>query len=170
MGSLPLKTESSTIDYDKEVLVVTCASGKQATALLPNIAHIWKHLRLVCHSQPSQEKLRQQYPSAEVIRADLQLLGEPERILRGATAIYHVEPPFAHRQAAIGFRMIDAAKKAAADGGLLKHFVYASVLNSQLRKVRPPTSSAIFCLYQATDQTCSKRCFTMTSVERWKNI
>ena len=48
--------------------------------------------------------------------------------------IYHVEPPFAHRQAVMGFNMIDAAVEEAKKG-TFKHFVYASVLNPQLRKV-----------------------------------
>ena len=134
MGSLPI---TSSVDHANDLLVVTCASGKQATALLPDLVKVWKRLRLVCHSPSSEVKLRKEYPKAEVIRTDLGLPKEPERILKDATVIYHVEPPFAHRQAVMGFNMIDAAKKAAKQG-IFKHFVYASVLNPMLRKVRIP--------------------------------
>lgn len=129
-----MDTSICSVDYANDLLVITCASGKQATALLPNLAKQWQRLRLVCHSPASEERLKQEYPKAEVIRTDLGLPKEPERILEDATAIYHVEPPFAHRQAVMGFNMIDAAKKAAGEG-TFKHFVYASVLNTQLRKV-----------------------------------
>ena len=134
MGSLPVETSS--VDYENDLLVVTCASGKQASALLPKLVKDWRRLRLVCHSPKSEERLKHEYPSAEVIRTDLGLPREPERILKDATVIYHVEPPFAHRQAVMGFNMIDAAVKVAKDG-TFKHFVYASVLNPQLRKVSP---------------------------------
>ena len=142
MGSLPVDTSS--VDHENDLLVVTCASGKQGSALLPQLAKDWQRLRLVCHSTKSEERLKQEYPRAEVIRTDLGLPKEPERILKDATVIYHVEPPFAHRQAVMGFNMIDAARKVAKEG-TFKHFVYASVLNTQLRKVSlqptflPPT-------------------------------
>lgn len=126
---------TSSVDLANDLLVITCASGKQATALLPHLVQQWRRLRLVCHSPASEERLKTHYPQAEVIRTDLGLPKEPERILKDATVIYHVEPPFAHRQAVMGFNMIDAARKAAKEG-TLKHFVYASVLNTQLRKVR----------------------------------
>ena len=132
MGSLPVDT--STVDHENDLLAITCASGKQASALLPYIAKEWKRLRLVCHSTKSEQRLKAEYPQAEVIRTDLGLPGEPERILKGATVIYHVEPPFAHRQAVMGFNMIDAARKIVKEG-TFKHFVYASVLNPMLRKV-----------------------------------
>ena len=133
MGALPVEP-SSPVDHYNDLLVVTCASGKQASALLPKLAKDWRRLRLVCHSTKSEERLQQDYPRAEVIRTDLGLPREPERILKDATVIYHVEPPFAHRQALMGFNMIDAAKKEAKEG-TFKHFVYASVLNTQLGKV-----------------------------------
>ncbi|KAI4100139.1 MAG: hypothetical protein L6R37_005654 [Teloschistes peruensis] len=129
-----MTTGTSSVDHDHDLLVITCASGKQATSLLPNLVKQWRRLRLVCHSPASEERLKEQYPDAEVIRTDLGLPKEPERILKDAAVIYHVEPPFAHRQAVMGFNMIDAARKAAKEG-TFKHFVYASVLNTQLRKM-----------------------------------
>ena len=133
MASLPFEA-SITVDHANDLLVVTCASGKQATALLPNLANQWQRLRLVCNSAKSKEYLKKAFPKAEVMRADLSLRTEAERVLNNATAIYFVEPPFIPRQAAMGFNMIDAAKKLAKKG-TFKHFVYASVLNPQLRKV-----------------------------------
>lgn len=126
--------ETSSVDHQNDLLVITCASGKQGSGLVPRVAKDWRRLRLVCHSTKSEEWLKREYPRAEVIRADLSLPKEPERILKDATVIYHVEPPFAHRQNVMGFNMIDAARKVAKEG-TFKHFVYASVLNPQLRKM-----------------------------------
>lgn len=132
---VPLQVEASTmVDHANDLLVVTCASGKQATALLPNLVNQWQRLRLVCNSAKSEVYLKRAHPQAEVMRADLSLRTEAERILNNATAIYFVEPPFIPRQSAMGFNMVDAAKEAAKKG-TFKHFVYASVLNPQLRKV-----------------------------------
>ncbi|KAL8643483.1 MAG: hypothetical protein Q9226_008339 [Calogaya cf. arnoldii] len=129
-----MATLTSSVDHTNDLLVITCASGKQATALLPHLVQKWRRLRLICHSPTSVERLKAQYPEAEVIRTDLGLPKEPERILKDAAVIYHVEPPFAHRQAVMGFNMIDAARKEAKEG-TFKHFVYASVLNTQQRKM-----------------------------------
>ena len=134
MGSLPIQTSSSSVNKETDLLVVTCASGKQASALLPIISKEWRRLRLVCHSPKSEERLKHDYPDAEVIRTDLGSPKDLERILKDVTVIYHVEPPFAHRQAVMGFNMIDAAVKISKEG-TFKHFIYASVLNPQLRKV-----------------------------------
>ena len=125
---------TTTVNQANDLLVITCASGKQASALLANLVPQWKRLRLVCHSPTSEERLKQQYPNAEVTRADLRSQHDAERVLKDATAIYHVEPPFVPRQANIGFNMVDAAKKASKEG-TFKHFVYASVLSPQLSKV-----------------------------------
>ena len=133
MASLSLEA-STTVDHANDLLVVTCASGKQASALLPNLVNQWQNLRLVCNSAKSEVNLKKAFPKAEVMRADLSLSTEAERVLNNATAIYFVEPPFIPRQAAMGFNMIDAAKKFAKKG-TFQHFVYGSVLNPQLRKV-----------------------------------
>ena len=135
--TMPIEIPPSSVNKETDLLVITCASGKQASALLPIVSKEWRRLRLVCHSPQSEQRLKQQYPNAEVIATDLGLPKEPERILKDATVIYHVEPPFAHRQAVMGFNMIDAAVEEAKKG-TFKHFVYASVLNPQLRKVSFP--------------------------------
>ena len=132
--TMPIETPASTVNKETDLLVITCASGKQASALLPIVSKEWRRLRLVCHSAQSEQRLKRQYPDAEVIATDLGLPKEPERIIKDATVIYHVEPPFAHRQAVMGFNMVDAAVEEAKKGKF-KHFVYASVLNPQLRKV-----------------------------------
>ena len=133
MVSSPQQAES-TANPKEDLLVITCASGKQASALLPNLVNQWQRLRLVCHSPSSEANLKKTYPKADVTRADLGLQRECDRILKDATLIYHVEPPFVRRQAALGFNVIDAARKAT-QSGTFKHFVYASVLNPQLSKV-----------------------------------
>lgn len=157
---------STTVDHANDLLVLTCASGKQATALLPNLVKQWQRLRLVCNSPVSEERLKKAYPKAEVMRADLSLTPEAERILKKATTIYFVEPPFIPRQAAMGFNMVDAARKVAKEG-TFKHFVYASVLNPQLSKVST---------HQALDAnptllTLSEpRCYTITQGCKSRNI
>lgn len=134
MASLSIEASSS-VNHANDLLVITCASGKQVTALLPNLVQQWQRLRLVCNSLTSQRRLEEAYPKAEVTRADLSLRSEAERVLKDASVIYFVEPPFVPRQAAMGFNMVDAAKTVANDS-VFRHFVYASVLNPQLRKVR----------------------------------
>ena len=131
---------TSSVDYEQDLIVVSCASGKQATALLPHLTTKFQHLRLVCHSSNSAERLRNTYPKAEILQTDLNDPGAAAQIVRNATAIYHVEPPFAHLQASIGIRLIDAAvAELKRPSSRFKHFVYASVLNTELGKVRSET-------------------------------
>lgn len=165
MTSLPVAPNSS-VDHANDLLVLTCASGKQATALLPNLVQHWQRLRLVCNSPTSQRRLEKAYPKAEITRADLSLRSEAERVLKDTSVIYFVEPPFVPRQAAMGFNMVDAAKTVAKEG-TFRHFVYASVLNPQLRKVSTyPTLSK-----RNLIKPFSKiRCFTITPDCRLKNI
>jgi len=118
-----------------DLIVITCASGKQCSHLIPNLYETPStRLRLVVNSENSLDRLQQQYPSAEVIQADLTSTSNVARILQGATAVYHVGPSFHAHETQIGYQMIDAAIKESKQGGF-KHFVYSSVLNSQIRKM-----------------------------------
>lgn len=87
------------------------------------------------YSPASETRLRSQYPDAEVVRADITLTVDIQRILKGVTAVLHIGPSFHPREPEIGFLMIDAACKEARNGGAFKHFVYSSVLHPQLRKL-----------------------------------
>jgi uncharacterized protein YbjT (DUF2867 family) len=118
-------------NFETDLLVITCASGKQSAHLLPLVAQRWKRLRLVVNTPSSQERLQKAYPDAEVIKADLTSLPECKNAVAGASSIFFIGPPCHPRESAIGLNMIDAAQQ------LLKapHFVFSSVLNSQLQKL-----------------------------------
>ena len=120
------------VNHAKDLILVTCASGKQAGFLLPFLVKRWKNLRLAVNSQASHERVMKAYPNAEVIRADLAEPKDCQRLLNGVTAVYHIGPSFHPHETEIGYHMIDAA---VAQGGSLKHFVLSSVLNTQIRKL-----------------------------------
>jgi len=120
------------VNLDKDLVLLTAAGGKQVTNLLPFLK--FKNLRLVVHSQTSADRLKAIHPNAEVIRTDLTEPRECKRVLKGVTAIYHIGPSFHPHETAIGHNMIDAAIEEA-KSGTFKHFVYSSVLNTQLRKL-----------------------------------
>ena len=122
-----------TVDYAQDVILVTCASGKQAGFLLPFLVAKWKNLRLMVSSEASRQKLEQAYPKAEVIQADLTEPKDCRNIMNGVTAVYHIGPPLHPHETEIGYNMIDAA--AAQTGSTFKQFVLSSVLNTQLRKL-----------------------------------
>lgn len=117
------------------MIVITCASGKQASSFIPKlISNNVQALRLVVNTSSSEERLRSQYSSAEVIRADLSKPGDCQKILKGATTLYHVNPSFHHAEIEIGKYMVDAAV-AEAHQGRFKHFIFSSVIQTQLRKL-----------------------------------
>lgn len=119
------------------LIVITCASGKQNSFLIPKLINLPNTtLRLIVHSSSSHSRLSSEYPSAEVIQADL---SEPSAIgtfIQNATVFYHVGPPFAPHETEIGYHAIDAAvAESARPGNRFRHFVFSSVLNTQLRKL-----------------------------------
>ncbi|KAL2006582.1 hypothetical protein VTN00DRAFT_9250 [Thermoascus crustaceus] len=129
------------------------ASGKQCSHLIPLLLqpHLgFKRLRLAVNSATSEARLKTQYHrhhqnsnvEIEVIRADLTQPADCARLVAGVTTIYHVGPSVHPRETDIGYNMVDAAvaesKKSRVDSESesgLKHFVYSSVLNTQLRKM-----------------------------------
>lgn len=120
-----------------EILVITSPSGKQVSHLLPLLYNKGKFkLRLAAHSQASLEKLKAQYPDAEVINADISSLEACQQLLQGATAVYHVGPSFHSREKEMGFNMIDAAvAESQRKGNVFQHFVFSSVLSTQHRSL-----------------------------------
>lgn len=122
-------------DASKDLLLVTCASGKQASALLPLLSK-WQHVRLVVNSTTSKERLKKQYPHADVIQADLYSPSNCTSLLKGVNVVIHIGPSYHPHETEIGYMMIDAAVKEYNRGaGGLKHFILSSVLNTQFRKM-----------------------------------
>ncbi|KAF2472974.1 NAD(P)-binding protein [Lindgomyces ingoldianus] len=122
-------------DPSTDLLLITCASGKQASALLPLLPH-WKNMRLVVHSPTSKTRLQSQYPHAEVLNTDLYSPTATSSLIRNANVVLHIGPSYHPHETEIGYMMIDAAVTAYDSGkGHLKHFILSSVLNTQLRKM-----------------------------------
>ncbi|KAF6830747.1 nucleoside-diphosphate-sugar epimerase [Colletotrichum musicola] len=127
---------SSSSESASEILVVTSASGKQASHLLPLLTSTKFKLRLISHSQNSASKLQDRYPSAEVVVADLSSPDACRELVRGAMAIYHAGPSIHSREREMGFNMIDAATvEFRSPGSQLRHFVFSGVLGTQHRKL-----------------------------------
>ncbi|AEO69901.1 3fe92f1b-c3ef-4bdf-98a4-5777eb6d26a8 [Thermothielavioides terrestris] len=122
------------VDFENDIILLTCASGKQCSRLIPLLYGKWKKLRLAAHSAASEERLKAQYPEATVVRADMSRPDDARRILSGVTAVLHIGPSLHAHETELGYTMIDAAREEAKHG-VFKHFVYSSVLHPQLRKL-----------------------------------
>lgn len=122
------------VSHENDLLLLTCASGKQASRLIPLLHGKWRRLRLVVNSGPSEDRLKKQWPNTEVIRADLEKSQDCRRIMVDVTTVFHIGPTLHPHETEIGYFMIDAAVHEAQHGSF-KHFVYSSVLGSQLRKL-----------------------------------
>lgn len=122
-------------DPQNDLLLITCASGKQASALLPLLSG-WKRIRLAVNSDSSKERVSKQYPHAEVIQTDLYSPTNTAALMKDVTTVVHIGPSYHPHETEIGYMMIDAALAAYDHGkGTLKHFVLSSVLNTQFRKM-----------------------------------
>ncbi|PWY65407.1 NAD(P)-binding protein [Aspergillus eucalypticola CBS 122712] len=122
------------VNYDDDVILLTCASGKQCSKLIPLLYNKWKQLRLAVNSAASEECLKAMYPNATVVRADMARIDDARRLLSGVTSILYIGPSIHSHETEIGYNMIDAARNEFEHGNL-KHFVYSSVLHPQLRKL-----------------------------------
>ncbi|KAL9113672.1 MAG: hypothetical protein Q9227_002117 [Pyrenula ochraceoflavens] len=120
-----------------ELLVLTCASGKQCSQLIPLLYDKPEYrLRLAAHSEKSVTRLRHQYPKAEVIQASLLDVSACSKAVEGASVVYHINPSMHPRETDIGKNMVDAAEaEAQKPGSCFAHFIFSSVLNSQLSKM-----------------------------------
>ena len=119
---------------EADLVLVLCASGKQASALLPSLSTAFRRLRLACHSDASASRLRSQYPNAEVVQPDLTTPSACVGLLHGVAVVFHIGPPFHPQETVIGINMINAASSPV-HATTFKHFVYSSVLHSCLRKL-----------------------------------
>lgn len=122
------------VDFKNDVLLLTCASGKQCSRLIPLLYNKWKHLRLAVNTTSSEELLKTKYPNATVVRADMSRIDDAQRILSGVTTVLYIGPSLHSHETEIGYTMIDAARHES-QHGTFKHFVYSSVLHPQIRKL-----------------------------------
>lgn len=79
--------------YENELLLITGASGRQATELIPHVVNKWKHIRLAVNSSSSKERLEKAYPNADVVQTDLANPKACEKLLEGVTCCFFVGPP-----------------------------------------------------------------------------
>ncbi|KAF9890682.1 hypothetical protein FE257_005548 [Aspergillus nanangensis] len=122
------------VDLENDVVLLTCASGKQCSRLIPLLYNKWKQLRLAVNSPSSEELLKAKYPDATVVRADMSRTDDARRIMSGVTTLLYIGPSVHSHETEIGYTMIDAAYHEA-QHGTLKHFVYSSVLHPRIRKL-----------------------------------
>ncbi|KAJ5914998.1 hypothetical protein N7504_003881 [Penicillium tannophilum] len=122
------------VDFENDVILLTCASGKQCSQLIPLLYNKWQKLRLAVNSASSEERLKAAYPNATVVRADMARSDDARRILSGVTAVLYIGPSLHSHEAEVGYTMIDAARQESQQG-TLKHFVYSSVLHPRIRKL-----------------------------------
>ena len=123
------------VDYENDLLLVTAASGRQVSALLPHLVKKWKRLRLNVASQGSKERLQQQFPDAEVTQVDISDAHACKALLEGVTACFLVTPPFHPHETECGYNIIDAALANKKSGGPFKHMLHSSVIFPVLRKL-----------------------------------
>lgn len=121
-----------------ELVVLTCASGKQCSQIIPALYQEPSRyaLRLAVNSDKSVGRLTTQYPKAEVVLANL---GNPEdcsRLLNGASTVYYVSPTFQPHEVQYGMNMIDAAVvESKKSGSKFSHFIFSSVLHPEITKM-----------------------------------
>ena len=108
-------------DPEHDVLLVTCASGKQASRLLPLLAGRWKRLRLVVHSAASRAQLAAQHPGTSVVQADLYDGHDVAALLDGMAVVLHIEPSYPPHETEIWY--LRASRTAASTiRGAFRHF------------------------------------------------
>ena len=90
----------------EDLLLLTCANGKQCSHLIPLLLPKWKHLRLVVNSVVSREQLVKKYAHSEsnieILQADMAQPDDCKRILEGVTTLYHIGPSFHPMELEIG--------------------------------------------------------------------
>ncbi|MCJ1248203.1 hypothetical protein MMC30_005420 [Trapelia coarctata] len=117
------------------LLVITSASGHQATHLLHFLPSSLR-LRLIVNSALSLTRLRQTYPNAEVLIGDLSSRSFCKEVVRDATALYHIGPPFHPAETAMGLNLVAAATfERRSCGDRFRHFIYSSVIHPMIRKM-----------------------------------
>lgn len=104
------------VDYENDVVLVTCANGKQAAHLIPFLLPKWKHLRLAVKSESSRQELLKKHTSkplkasVEVVQADLTQPDDCKRICEGVTSVFHIGPSFHPRETDIGYLFLSPTR------------------------------------------------------------
>ncbi|MBA7493056.1 hypothetical protein ES702_03611 [subsurface metagenome] len=124
---------------DREIVVVTAASGKQNKFMIPILLQNPRFkLRLIVNSSSSVSRLQDTYSdeeNVEVLQANLQDYNSCASILKGATTVYHINPNHP-KEAEIGINMVTAAvtEKKRPDSKF-QHFVLSTVFCTQISKM-----------------------------------
>ncbi|GAB1312820.1 NAD(P)-binding protein (Fragment) [Madurella fahalii] len=123
-------------DPTSDKLLFTVGAGKQSIALLSILVPNWKNIRLGVRSDASATRLADEFPSAEIVRADLNDIKSVEELVKGVNVIYHFGPSLHPREADLGVRVVDAAgAENRRNPGAIKHFVFSSIAGPQIRKL-----------------------------------
>lgn len=118
-----------------DLVVIIAAGGHQATYIIPNLYDKIR-LRLVVRTEKSAQTLAARWPKAEVVTADMEVPKDCERVLDGASTVYHIGPSIHPHEKEVGLYMITAARRISRKpGSVFKHFVCATVVDTQLRKM-----------------------------------
>ena len=117
-----------------ELILVTCAAGKQAAHLLPLLDKAGYPLRLAVNSIESQQKLIKLYPNAEIFIGDLCDKNFVKNLLNNITIIYYIGPPMHPHETLMGITVIEAAILES-QNNRFRHFIYSSVIYSILHKL-----------------------------------
>ncbi|KAJ5904832.1 uncharacterized protein N7473_001748 [Penicillium subrubescens] len=91
------------IDAENDVLLLTCASGKQCSHVIPLLYGKLKRLRLVVHRHASVTLLKTRDPDAEVVQANMAQIEDISRIIAGVTAAVFIAPAFHPKETGIGY-------------------------------------------------------------------
>lgn len=121
------------IDYENDLVLITAASGRQASGLLPHLAFKAKRLRLQCVSDSSRQRLKKQYPQAEVMQTTFSSIEAAKKLMQDVAVCFLISPAFELRETQCGINMIDAARESARNGGPFKHMIHSSVIHPCLR-------------------------------------
>ncbi|KAJ5651509.1 uncharacterized protein N7484_005232 [Penicillium longicatenatum] len=126
------------VDFENDVLLLTCASGNQCSQLIPLLYKKWQNLRLAVNTTLSEELLKTTYPNATVVRADMSRPEDARRILSGVTAVLYIGPSLHNHETEIGYTMIDAARQEAQHGALkhIRLLLRAASANPQIDESR----------------------------------
>ncbi|KAL2208588.1 NAD(P)-binding protein [Sarocladium strictum] len=119
----------------EDIISITAAAGHQGNYIIPRL-YGKVPLRLVANSETSEQNFKSKWPNAEVINANMLHPLDCARIVQGAAAVYTVGPGIRAGEKEMGLNMVNAAiDEANSPGSHFRHFVYGSVLNTQLRKM-----------------------------------
>lgn len=106
------------------VLLLTAANGNQGKLLLPRLLKAGFTVRACTRSEDSAAVIRALGVS-DVVVGDIAEPDVLERAIDGVGQVYHIGPSAHPREREMGFRMVDAARRAG-----VRHFVFSSVLHA----------------------------------------